>query len=306
MANIKVTVLMSTYNGHKYIKEQLDSLLRQTGVELRIIIRDDGSKDDTINILADYESTHSNIIIIRDVNCGAEESFNKLCKYALNQEPTDYYAFCDQDDVWEDDKLKVAVRKLQKLNSSRPNLYFSNLKMVDENLSYMREFYQNGEVFTDKNKTLVQIFTYGCTCVFNHRALEAYCKIAHNQVLHDNWIYALCSYLGNVVYDPIGHILYRQHGNNLSGHKETGISLIKLRLGRAFKGNLGHDFETMAKQLLFYRNEIEHQDLKLINHVAFYRKKMLSKLFLLCSLKFRTGNLFKDLCIKYRVMLNSL
>ena len=74
-----VSVLMSTYNGHKYIRKQLDSLLLQEGVDVHIIVRDDGSKDETPQILSEYADKHSNIEILSELNCGAEESFNKLC-----------------------------------------------------------------------------------------------------------------------------------------------------------------------------------------------------------------------------------
>ena len=297
---------MSTYNGQKYIKEQIDSLLRQKGVKLNLIIRDDGSMDDTLRILSEYELAHPNIIVIREINCGAEESFNRLCRYALKTTSSDYYAFCDQDDVWDEDKLEIAVSKLENFDASKPNLYFSNLKMVDNELHFIRNFFKDVEVFTDKDKALVQIFTYGCTCVFNHKALEAYCGIDKNKVLHDNWIYALCVYFGNVIYDPTGHILYRQHGNNLSGKKVSGFSLFILRLRRAFTGHLGHDFEIIAKQLLSYNKEINAIDLKQVELVANYRKSIMSKLHLLFSTSFRTGKCFKDLCIKYRILINAL
>ena len=74
-------------------------------------------------------------------NCGAEESFNKLCQYSLQQDLTDYYAFCDQDDVWDNDKLSIAIQSLEKFDHLVPNLYFSNLRMVDDTLSYIRDFY---------------------------------------------------------------------------------------------------------------------------------------------------------------------
>lgn len=301
-----VTVLMSSYNGDKYISEQIESLLAQKGVEIRIVIRDDGSKDQTNNILSEYSSKYSEIIIIKGDNCGAEESFNRLCKYAVEEESSDYYAFCDQDDVWDEDKLTVAINSLKGFDNTLPLLYFSNLKMVDENLNYIRDFYSKDEVFIDKSKTLVQIFTYGCTCVFNRKALEYYCQVESQSTFHDNWIYCICSYLGKVIYDPCGHIQYRQHGNNLSGHRATGLTLLAYRIKRLFKGNLGHDFENMAKQMLHFSDDLSTKDKQIINLVAYYRNNLYSRIRLFFSCEYRTGNIFKDICIRYRILSNNL
>lgn len=298
---------MSTYNGQKYLREQLDSLFSQEDVNLRIVIRDDGSKDETHMILSEYAKSHPNVItLLFENNCGAEESFNRLCKYALEFETADFYAFCDQDDVWDKDKLKVAVAKLNEFDDKKPNLYFSNLKKVDENLRHLGNLYSERDVFTDKSKTLVQIFTYGCTCVFNRKALIYYCLPDQQNTFHDNWIYCICSYLGNVFYDPMGHINYRQHGNNLSGQHTSGLRLLVSRIARPFNGNLGHYFEIMASQLLLFEKYLASTDLKLIKIVSTYRKSFKSRFYLLFSKSYSTGHLVKDLCIRFRILTNSL
>lgn len=300
-----IAVLMSTYNGELYLRAQIDSVLSQKGVELLLIIRDDGSSDSTVSILQEYAELNDNIILLLETNCGAEESFNKLCQYASKHLSTDYYAFCDQDDVWDSDKLKIAIDALEKYNIDSPNLYFSNLRMVDEELNYIRDFYTPNEVFVDKSKSLVQIFTYGCTCVFNRKALEYYCNVA-NKTFHDNWVYVICSYLGNVVYDPIGHIQYRQHSNNLSGHQKRGVSLTIKRIKRLFKGNLGHDFEIMARQLLSFKEQLKKEDFRLIHKVATYRSDLLSRLYLFFSSSYATRGLFKNIAVRIRIIIGNL
>ena len=239
-------------------------------------------------------------------NCGAEESFNKLCQYSLQQDLTDYYAFCDQDDVWDNDKLSIAIQSLEKFDHLVPNLYFSNLRMVDDTLSYIRDFYNEKEVDIDNKLSLVQIFTYGCTCVFNQSALSIYCKV-NNKSFHDNWIYIICSFMGNVFYDSSAHIQYRQHNSNLSGHKTTGLGLLRSRLYRPFKGNLGHDFEFLAIQLLQVSFENTLSDkYKIARNIANYRTNIISRLFLFFSPSYCTGNFVKDLCIRYRILFNCL
>lgn len=301
-----VTVLVSTYNGQKYLSKQLDSLISQVGVDMKIIVRDDGSSDGTRQILRNYAQTYSNIQLLFEDNCGAEESFNKLCQYSLQQDLTDYYAFCDQDDVWDNDKLSIAIQSLEKFDHLVPNLYFSNLRMVDDTLSYIRDFYNEKEVDIDNKLSLVQIFTYGCTCVFNQSALSIYCKV-NNKSFHDNWIYIICSFMGNVFYDSSAHIQYRQHSSNLSGHKTTGLGLLRSRLYRPFKGNLGHDFEFLAIQLLQVSFENTLSDkYKIARNIANYRTNIISRLFLFFSPSYCTGNFVKDLCIRYRILFNCL
>ena len=247
-----VTVLVSTYNGQKYLSKQLDSLISQVGVDMKIIVRDDGSSDGTRQILRNYAQTYSNIQLLFEDNCGAEESFNKLCQYSLQQDLTDYYAFCDQDDVWDNDKLSIAIQSLEKFD------------------------------------------------------LSIYCKV-NNKSFHDNWIYIICSFMGNVFYDSSAHIQYRQHNSNLSGHKTTGLGLLRSRLYRPFKGNLGHDFEFLAIQLLQVSFENTLSDkYKIARNIANYRTNIISRLFLFFSPSYCTGNFVKDLCIRYRILFNCL
>ena len=126
----KVQVLLSTYNGEKYLKEQLDSIIAQKGVDVHILARDDGSKDDTIKILEGYE----NIDIIKGSNIGVCKSFFELINKSGEY---DYYSFADQDDVWDCDKLVIAINKLEKCNS-KPAVYASNTRLVDANLTFLK------------------------------------------------------------------------------------------------------------------------------------------------------------------------
>lgn len=301
-----VAILVSTYNGQQYISEQLDSLLLQKGVSIVIIVRDDGSKDGTIQILEDYEKRYSDIKVIKDENRGVLYSFTELCKYALENVEADYYAFCDQDDVWDSDKLSIAVSKIDKYPSNESNLYFSNARLVDKNLDYIRDLYEPGEIKIGKKMALVQIPTFGCTCVFNRHALIDFLAIPNQKQGHDHWIYLVCTYLGNVYYDEDSHIDYRQHGNNASGKKERGIKLVLLRLHTLFVYGLNHNFDEKAQQLLYYKDRLKPDDLAYIKKVAYYRKHILDKMSLLFSRSYSTGDFMKDLTIKIRILVNRL
>lgn len=303
-----VSVLMSTYNGEKYLKEQIDSILAQDGVKVHLLVRDDGSKDLTISILNEYVEKGSPITILSESNLGAEMSFHRLCQYAQEHIQSDYYAFCDQDDVWEADKLKVAVSKLSSYPYSLPCLYFSNLQMVDADLRPMRQLFAPGEVVISKRMALIQVFTYGCTCVFNRQTLDDYCKAEFSSELaHDNWIYILSMFLGHVVYDENSHILYRQHGTNLSGEKVSGVKLVLRRIKRAKKGNWGHDFELYSSMLLkCFSGRLMSEDEKYVQRIADYRKSMWRKLSLLFSRTYRSGNISKNIAISVRILAGRL
>ena len=158
----KVLVLLSTYNGEKYLREQLDSVLSQEGVDVSLLIRDDGSKDGTLNILKEY-SVKDNVNYYEGVNCGPSESFHDLMRHAKGY---DYYAFCDQDDVWNNDKLITAVRLLEEKKQDLPLLYCSNLNVVDEHLNYCRLCHSEKYDLSNKYLGLVDFFAVGCTEVF--------------------------------------------------------------------------------------------------------------------------------------------
>lgn len=303
-----VAVLLSTYNGETFLSKQIDSLLNQKDVNLKIVIRDDGSKDNTLSILQQYATIHSCITILKEDNIGAVMSFHRLCQYAKDNVIADYYAFCDQDDVWLDEKLRIAVCKLDSYDKEKPNLYFSNLQMVDTQLNPIRKLFETGEVKISKHMALIQVFTYGCTCVFNRSALEAYCCADFSKELcHDNWIYILSQYLGNVYYDEESYILYRQHGSNVSGAKVTGLKLACQRIRRAFTKKWGHEFELYASMLLLcFGAQLGEDDRNYANRVANYRHSIFKKLSLLFSSKYRTSSLSKNIAIKIRIIANRL
>jgi len=132
----KVNVLLSAYNGEKYIKEQIDSILAQSWENIDIYVRDDGSSDGTAAILKEYESA-GKIKLELGKNVGFIKSFFWL---VVNSGDADYYAYSDQDDSWNSDKIKMAVEKLEEEVSSEdmcklPVLYFSNYDFYDDDMN---------------------------------------------------------------------------------------------------------------------------------------------------------------------------
>ena len=166
---MSLIVLMSTYNGERYLRKQLDSLLNQTLRPDEILIRDDGSKDDTMAILEEYASLYPFIRYYNGENKGPARSFWELiCRC----DKADYYALCDQDDVWFPEKLAVAVKNLEKEKSEIPLLYCSRYTLTDKDLVALNSDVSSLYGFTDFPHALLYHTAPGCTFVYNQAARE--------------------------------------------------------------------------------------------------------------------------------------
>ncbi len=304
----KVLVLMSTFNGEKYLEEQLNSIFNQDGVFVSLLVRDDGSGDKTLKILREYSSNKHNLRIIEGENIGFAKSFMSLVYEAYNYPEFDYYAFSDQDDVWFPDKLASATRFLEETqtanNEFKPRLYFSNATATDAFLSPL--FNTSGPDLTfSKQTSLVRYFMLGCTMVFNRHLVSILYNYRPEKpiLMHDLWLNQTCAFLGEIVYDKDSHIYYRQHGNNTAG---AGMSFYQ-RIGRLFKSfktyERRHFRELNAKNLLSaYGPMLSHDDFQLISIVANYRTSIKSWLRFLLNTEINMGSFLSDVIIKIRII----
>jgi rhamnosyltransferase len=233
MENKSVCVLLSSYNGEKYLSVQLDSLLKQRDVNLKILVRDDGSSDGTCNILEQYKRD-GKLDFFKGHNVGYAKSFYLLVK---NAPDCDYYAYCDQDDFWEEDKLITAVALLEQQDQAKPALYYSALKVVDKNLNFKYNSHKNFKPSQYPfQASFLRVNVYGCTAVFNAAARHDLLKYDYETFYaHDTNMNMLASALGNVVFDPTPHVQYRQHENNLFGYPELRLKKIKTMLHQLFQ-----------------------------------------------------------------------
>lgn len=212
---------MSTYNGEKYICEQLNSILNQKNIIPYIFIRDDGSVDNTPKIISEYEKKYTNVYFINSDdrrNIGIKISYLELLKFAvLFNDKIRFFSFSDQDDVWLPEKLLKSIEMLNTNNSERASLYFSDKTFVD---SQLKIIYEEKQIF---RKDFFALFynsgASGCTMVFNRRLAELAIKIVPEHTeLHDQWIFRLAHCVGADFYFGIqSYILYRQHENNVCG-----------------------------------------------------------------------------------------
>lgn len=231
--------MLSTYNGHKYIREQLDSLFTQEGVEIHILVRDDGSKDSTVDILKEYQELYGKMTIHADKNVGAAMSFHTLISYASKEvDKYDYFAYADQDDVWMSDKLVSAVKMLDR-SGAKTKLYFCLPELVDAELNILPS--KKPCVANNLKGNIVTSHILGCTQVFNGhllRLVSMYRPNTQDRIpLHDGWT-ALVAYAFNadVIFDKDKYIKYRQHGNNVVGSNKSFIEVQKARISRYFNG----------------------------------------------------------------------
>lgn len=214
----KVCVLLSTYNGEKYLSEQIESILKQENVYVVLYIRDDGSTDSTKEILKKYQQEYPDQIHLEiSNNIGWQKSYFALMK---NAEEADYYAFSDQDDVWMPQKLSRAVEFLKK-EENPVCLYAGNVWITDEKLTVCRSFSPLGVDMLDRPVEQIMIqsgLAGGLTFVFTPKALDLVKKLYPGGICgHDSWAFRTCFYLGKVVYDDKPMVYYRQHGKNAIG-----------------------------------------------------------------------------------------
>ncbi len=226
-----IQILLSTYNGEKYLREQLDSFASLSNFErIKVLIRDDGSTDSTREILEEYREKYGFDLIFGE-NIGLNASMHEL---VMASDPECcFYSFSDQDDVWLPDKLERAEASLLPFaDSDEPVLYAASSTLVDVSLSEL------GHTDIPKRKpsfynALVQNVCVGHTQVCN-RAVMQLLKRGHskNIMVMDYWVYTIVSSLGRIIYDPIYTTLYRQHGNNVIGYSSSRWRNLKLRLAR--------------------------------------------------------------------------
>lgn len=213
--------------------QQLNSIYEQAYTPIKILVRDDGSTDETPTLLAGEQSRNTLTLLDAGGNLGATGSFFTLLRHAA-QTKTDYVAFCDQDDVWLPNKIERAVSYLASV-SDRPALYCSRLEIVDQHLRTLK--------LSDKPRkigfgnALVENIATGCTMVLNRKALDLLCqRRLPNVYVHDWWCYLVISCFGKIVFDDAAPIKYRQHGRNVIGAATNPISVWKRKFSRVING----------------------------------------------------------------------
>lgn len=223
----KIAILLATYNGEKYIVEQIESILAQTESGWTLFIHDDGSSDGTREIIGHYTEKYPDKII--EVGGAPTGSAKNNFFYLFHQVEAPYYMCCDQDDVWLPEKISVTKKAMESIEEedTKPCLVFTELRVVDENLETMAEKmsdYQGLDCKTIQfNRMLIQNVVTGCTMMVNRALCEEMRRLTeYDKVLmHDWWAALVATAYGNTYFIQEPTMLYRQHGKNSVGAKNT-------------------------------------------------------------------------------------
>lgn len=219
----RVLVLLSSYNGEQFIKEQIFSILSQQDVEVSILIRDDGSRDSTLRTVEEIDDKR--IKVYEGKNLGAAFSFYDLLRIAAEEYPHfNYYAFSDQDDIWLDDKIISAIRALEDNNCE---LYCGSVDAFRGN--NLKEHTVFRSVKYSMVETMLRNSTPGCTMVFTKVLIDTILRYKPSFLeMHDSWIVRVSQYSGiRVFHDVNAHMRYRLHGDNACGAKVTAFDRIR-------------------------------------------------------------------------------
>jgi glycosyltransferase involved in cell wall biosynthesis len=247
-AGPRVEILLATYNGARYLREQLDSLVAQTHRPLSLVVRDDGSTDDTPAIVAAY-ADRLPLRTLPGGHLGVRRSFFALLAAA---DPTaDYVAFCDQDDVWNPDKLARAVARLRPCDPAVPALYCARAVLTDGALNPIGHTRLPTRPPGFAN-ALIENIASGMATVMNRAAvalINAQQPSAAVNPIHDWWAYQAVTACGTAIYDPEPALLYRQHGRNTIGVARGPFAGFRARVMRQVSGQSRGEISALAAEL---------------------------------------------------------
>lgn len=248
--NKKLAILLATYNGERYLQEQIDSLFKQTYKDWVLYIHDDGSTDATPRIISDNAKMHDNIVVMEHAGGhGAKENFFGM----LRRVEADYYMFCDQDDVWLENKVELSMERMQELenrinNSNVPIIVHSDLFVVDERLNVVNDSFWrfvgiNPDYLTKFERLSAVSLATGCTMLINNKAKTTAFGFPYDKAcMHDAWITACTMKAGGIVSGirtPLTY--YRQHSDNCIGASEAhpfNIVFLFRHIKELYKSNM--------------------------------------------------------------------
>jgi glycosyltransferase involved in cell wall biosynthesis len=251
LCHVNVAICLATYNGAKFLREQLDSIMKQTFDNWHLYIRDDGSTDGTVKIIEEYEFRYpSQITFLDEIPGGgsSEKNFFTIINWVTKHVNPNFYMLSDQDDVWYPNKVEMSVKQM--LTENEPCVVHTDLAIGDENLNIINDsFIKVSNLkpkYNDLSHLIIQNNVTGCTMLWN-RQLNALIRSDRiNEInMHDWWIALVAASFGKIKFINEATLIYRQHSNNVVGAKKVGsftyimdklmnISGIKTGLKRTF------------------------------------------------------------------------
>lgn len=270
MTKPRVAVLMATYNGEKYISEQLESILYQRKVNVHLYISDDGSTDKTISILKVFRKKYSKQFkkLYRTNYKNPASNFLSIIKKIST--PYTYYAFSDQDDIWLNDKLIYSIKKIEQ----GADLYLGRTEIIDQNKNHL----SYSTLFKHKpcfENAIVQSIAGSNTFLFNKQVFKLLLKSSNLNIvppMHDWWTYILATFCGKkVFYDPVSKVKYRQHKDNVNGFNKGFKNILK-RVNYALKGRYKKWNDMNLRNLAYYIEEGDKKNIKIFEDFKSIKK----------------------------------
>lgn len=306
---MNITVLMSTYNGGEFLREQLDSIFAQKGVHVRLIARDDGSSDETIHILEEYQKHHDDMIIISDgKNLQACASFLYLIR---SYDDDFYFALADQDDIWDADKLLVAVEAIRHQEEKTPDipvLYYSNLRIVNENNEFSRISHTVPHIASQKYSALIENLATGCTIVYNKKMAQIAKEIQPKYYsMHDVWLYRVAALFGKTIYDFTPHINYRQHGKNIIGASLKKLSKSKITNELKWIFDKKQDAWYTDIQIFYnqFYNMMSDTDKMMCLEILKSKQSIKSKICVIMDKRLKSNSIYRNVKFTIKVLLEN-
>lgn len=301
-----LAILMATYNGGAFIREQIESIQRQTITDWTLIIRDDGSSDNTPLILDEFSSNDSRIILIEDKNknLGPLKNFNVLMEAAIDFK---YVMFSDQDDIWFEDKVELSLNRITNVTSNKKyKLLYTNYKIGDSNntsqtkLAYLRSMSENN----DAKHLLIQSWLMGCTMLINHDLLMLARHIPIEAINHDNWLAMLASVYGKIIYIDAPTMFHRIHSNNVTTSRSTKnfqnrLEFLEQQINNA---KIDHEKRLILLQQLQARDAEVMSSKTLFEYANLLSKRGLTGILFALIKRFRAYNLRRTVLFFVQIM----
>lgn len=228
-------ILLSTYNGSSYLRSLIDSLRGQLDLNWALLVRDDGSSDNTVELLMSEAEKDTRIILWFDLpdRLGVTRSYGALMQEALHR-GAEYFAFCDQDDIWQPKKIS-RLRQVLSVDDRVVRLAYSDLRVVDELLNLLHpsffKFSHADNAWLDPGLwVLLQNLIPGCSMAGNRALLSRCVPVPEQAIIHDWWVLLCAASMGQVIAVPEPLILYRQHGANTIGAESYPRKALRLLL----------------------------------------------------------------------------
>ena len=304
---MKINIVMSTYNGEQFLAEQIDSIQQQTFKDWQLLIRDDGSSDQTPEIIKSFVAQDPRIVFINEhdrENFGVIKNFFTLIKH----DKADYYFFSDQDDVWLEDKLETMLAAARQYPDQLPLMVYTDLCVVDQNLQVMNQSMirsQSHHANTELVQELTENTVTGGVAMINHALAERW-RTLDNIIMHDWYLAVLATAIGKLVYIDQPGELYRQHDNNVLGAR-TFTKRLKTWLSGPSKMLekywwLIHASQVQADKIL-QENELGYEQEAVIrNYIALERLPLSQRIRVLRQYKYAKNKWFHTMIFRLLIM----